>query len=414
LYPVKMNKKSGTYRIIHTADWHLGKTLHDQSREPEHEHFMSWLLEEIKELEADALVIAGDVFDSGLPPQKVIRHWFDFVNRLKDGTHCNLVVIGGNHDSPSQLESAGPILELLNVRVDGKIRELPKDRILFLPSGENPKVMIAMVPYLRDADLRVSVFGESSNEVQSKVEQGIRSKYQECEEAAETFDCPLIATGHLTVSGMKVSDSERKIIGGIDGVSSDLFSGKFDYVALGHLHRPQSPDGKRIHYSGSPIPLSFSEAKDKKQIRVIDVNDDGVSSFGVDIPLIRRLAQLTVSYNQMESAFVEFDPPSEKLETWVEVKVKDPTFSGNLSEEVRELAKDADYKILKVLPERSNSSNEAEENGDISGFQLDVNHPEKIFSERLQQGGIEENDQVRLMKLFEELVRIEKEEGTEL
>lgn len=130
--------------------------------------------------------------------------------------------------------------------------------------------------------------------------------------------------------------------------------------------------------------------------------------------MIRRLAQLTVSYNQMESTFVEFDPPSEKLETWVEVKVKDPTFSGNLSEEVRELAKDADYKILKVLPERSNSSNEAEENGDISGFQLDVNHPEKIFSERLQQGGIEENDQVRLMKLFEELVRIEKEEGAEL
>ena len=406
-----MIKPKNSYRIIHTADWHLGKPLHDLSRVQEHDMFLDWLLDKIKELDADALLIAGDVFDSGLPPQKVLKQWYGFVKKLKQLGDCRLVVIGGNHDSPLQLESATPVLELLDVRVDGRVKEDPADRILFLPDSENPQVAVAMIPYLRDADLRVGTFGEDSNEIRMKVEKGIRQKYEESARVLGQYSCPAVATGHLTVSGMKNSDSEQAIIGGIEGVSHELFPERFGYVALGHLHRPQSPDGHRVRYSGSPIPLSFSEAEDKKEVRVLDVTPDGIENSSLSIPPSRNLVQLVVAYDDMERSIREFSPESHDLRTWVEIKVKNPTFTEKLNEEVREIAK-GEYEVIKVVPDRGDEADQGIRDWDETDYEFILNDPRKVFERLLQDRGVQEGEEhARLTELFEYVLRKEQEDG---
>jgi len=407
-----MIKLKNSYRIIHTADWHLGKPLHDLSRVQEHEKFLDWLLDKVKELEADALLIAGDVFDIGLPAQKVLRQWYDFVKKLKQVEGCRLVVIGGNHDSPLQLESATPVLELLDVRVDGRVKEDPVDRILLLPDSENPQVAVAMIPYLRDADLRVGTFGEDSKEIRRKVGEGIGQKYEESARVLDQYSCPAVATGHLTVSGMKNSDSEQAIIGGIEGVSHKLFPERFGYVALGHLHRPQSPDGHRVRYSGSPIPLSFSEAEDKKEVRVLDVTPDGIENSSLPVPPSRNLVQLVVAYDDMERSIREFSPESYDLRTWVEIKVQNPTFTENLNEEVRAIAK-GEYDVIKVVPDRGEEAEKEIRNRDEADYEFILNDPSKVFECLLNDRGVQEGkEQERLTELFESLVRIEREEGS--
>ncbi len=260
-------KPAGAFRILHTADWHLGKLLNDQSRDEEHERFLDWLLEFVAENSVDAVLLAGDVFDTANPPQSALARYYDFVSGLFRQGNCALVVIAGNHDSAAQLEAPKGVLSSLKTHVVGFLAEEPKARILGLPSDENPRVAVAMIPFLRDRDLRVGKAGESADEIRAQVLAGITSRYEEAAAAAVGLKCPVIATGHLTVLGASTSDSERDIhIGGLGAVTSGSFPEVFSYVALGHLHRPQATDASgRVRYSGSPIALSFSEVADEKR-----------------------------------------------------------------------------------------------------------------------------------------------------
>jgi len=233
-------KPAGSYRLLHTADWHLGKMLASQSREAEHSAFLSWLLDAVQEHQVDAVLLAGDVFDAANPPESARRQYYDFVSKLFALGSCKLVVIGGNHDSATQLESPQKVLRPLNTEVAGGLAVAPADRILFLPNAEDPEVAIALVPFLRDRDLRVGTAGETASEIQSGVVAGIERVYAETAAALGKVRCPAIATGHLTVANSKTSDSEREIhIGGLGSVTPEIFPKAFAYVALGHLHCPQ-------------------------------------------------------------------------------------------------------------------------------------------------------------------------------
>ena len=238
-------KRPGAYRILHTSDWHLGKMLNEQTREPEQRLFLEWLLDRVVELEVDVVLVTGDVFDTGNPPQSAEALYYDFVATLHRRSRASLVVIAGNHDSVNQLEAPRQVLKALRTHVQGAVDASPEDRLLVLPSREDPKVAIALVPFLRERDLRHGTAGESESLVRAEMGDGIARIYRETAEAvaAAGLDCPVIATGHLTVAGASTSDSERKVhIGGLSAVGSTIFPDAFSYVALGHLHRPQSPD----------------------------------------------------------------------------------------------------------------------------------------------------------------------------
>ncbi len=350
-----MSKKpADAFRVLHTADWHLGKMLNEQSREEEQKLFLQWLLQQVGELEVDAVLVAGDVFDTANPPQSAEALYYDFVAALHRETRASLVLIAGNHDSANQLEAPKRVLKALRTYVHGAVADESADRLLLLPSADAPKVAIAMVPFLREKDLRMGKSGDNEAAVRKEIIAGITRVYEETAKAAKSakISCPVIATGHLTVAGSSSSESERDIhIGGLGAVDSRVFPDAFAYVALGHLHRPQAPDkAGRVRYAGSPIALSFSEVDDKKEVRILDVTKGGVDQSSVAIPVFRKLVQLKTSLSSLErdlAAQAKVKPGI--LTTWVEVVLAGSTGLNDANSQVQALAHGQPFEVLKVM-----------------------------------------------------------------
>lgn len=417
LTPETIAKPIGSYRLLHTADWHLGKLLNDQSRDDEHARFLEWLLKVVVEQEVDAIILAGDVFDSANPPQSALARYYDFVSELYRQGACTLAVIAGNHDSATQLEAPKQVLSALNVHVSGFLAESVEKRILLLPDETNPRVAVAMLPFLRDRDLRVGKAGETAEEIRSQLAAGISNCYEETANAATHVKCPIVATGHLTVVGASSSDSEREIhIGGLGAVSSDTFPSEFSYVALGHLHRPQAMDAAgRVRYSGSPIALSFGEAGDVKEVRILDVSDSGVSQYGLPIPVFRKLKQIRTTQAELEQTLASFDLKSEELRPWLEVIVEDAALEQDLVERVRVLAQGKAFDVLKVLRGKSAPviGMAAGEATDEEAIESLLDDPERVFDHLLGDHTLLCEDEIGLLKTaFAVLVDLDKQSET--
>ena len=350
-----MSKKpADAFRVLHTADWHLGKMLNEQSREEEQKLFLQWLLQQVGELEVDAVLVAGDVFDTANPPQSAEALYYDFVAALHRETRASLVLIAGNHDSANQLEAPKRVLKALRTYVHGAVADESADRLLLLPSADAPKVAIAMVPFLREKDLRMGKTGDKEAAVRKEIIAGIARVYEETAKVAKSakISCPVIATGHLTVAGSSSSESERDIhIGGLGAIDSTVFPEAFAYVALGHLHRPQSTDkAGRVRYSGSPIALSFSEVDDKKEIRLLDVTGKGITQSSVPIPVFRKLVQLKTSLETLDKDLAaQAKVKAGELPTWVEVVLSGHTGLNDANSQVQALAHGQPFEVLKVM-----------------------------------------------------------------
>lgn len=406
-----MSKKpADAFRILHTADWHLGKMLNEQSREEEQKLFLAWLLKQVVELEVDVVLVAGDVFDTANPPQSAETLYYDFVAALHGSTSASLVLIGGNHDSANQLEAPKRVLKSLRTHVHGAVAEAPADRLLLFPSVDAPKVAIAMVPFLREKDIRMGRSGDTEAAVRKEIVAGIVRVYEETANAAKEakIACPIVATGHLTVAGSSSSDSERDIhVGGLGAVDSTAFPDAFAYVALGHLHRPQSTDkAGRIRYSGSPIALSFSEVHDKKEVRLLDVDGQGVAQSSVPIPVFRRLIQLKTSLATLEgdlAAQAKVSPGV--LTTWVEVVLSGHTGLNDANNQVRTLAHGQPFEVLKVMLADAPRINGAGV-GQDSDAQLEgmLDDPHQVFDHLLKQyADIPEEEKAKLRLVFRKI-----------
>lgn len=406
-----MDKK---YRILHTADWHLGKLLNDQSRDAEHEMFLEWLLAVVKKEQIDAILVAGDIFDTANPPQSALQRYYDFVSRLFAQGDCQLIIIAGNHDSAAQLEAPKGVLNSLKTHVVGFLPEDPSERILYLPEAENPQVAIALIPFLRDRDLRVGRAGESAEEIRAQLSEGISARYAETAEAIKEakVKCATVATGHLTVVGSETSDSERDIhIGGLGSVTPGHFSETFDYVALGHLHRPQATDDRgRVRYSGSPIALSFSESKDKKEVRILDIADGKIEQSSLPIPVFRKLSQIRTNTAELEKSVTDFSEKAGELRTWVELIVEDALLEDDLTERVSALISDRDFDVLKVIRGRSDTlvGMSVEEVSDDEAIESLLDQPVRVFEHLLDQQEQFSDQEVEELKLaFARLVELE-------
>jgi len=409
-------KPANSYRVIHTADWHLGKLLNDQSREEEHERFLSWLLELADEAAADAIIVAGDVFDSANPPQSAQSRYFNFVSALHKRSGCALILIAGNHDSATLLEAPKQALRALNVHIAGHLGEDPASRLLPLPSAEDPRVVVALLPFLRDRDLRTARAGETAEDIRSQVTEGIKTRYEETA-AAAAQGIPLLATGHLTVDGTRTSDSERDIhIGGLGAVTPGIFPSAFHYVALGHLHRPQEARGHdKIRYAGSPIALSFSESEDTKEVRVLDIANGKVAQHAVPVPVFRRLAQLRTTRAELARDVAAFAPSGGELPTWVEVIVEDAGPADDLVELVRTASQGKDFQVLKVVRGRTAApaglmAGEATDDEALDGL---LENPSRVFEHLLEeQEGLAKEEAEKLKIAFQELRElVNQEEG---
>lgn len=404
------------FRVLHTADWHLGKTLHEQDRTEEHLYFLKFLLQTIKEHKIDALIIAGDIFDSTNPAPTALRLYYEFLADLYHQTNCAVIVTSGNHDSPAQLEAPKEVLKALNIHVVGVVPPNLNDALILLPSTEKPRLVVAALPFLRDKDLRTSQLGQTQDEIRKNIQEGIRKRYHDMEQAAKAKQAEgiaLIATGHLTVLGAHKSESERENIhiGGIGAVQTDVFPESFSYVALGHLHRPQKVGNQEhFRYSGSPIPLSFSELTDKKEVRLLEFsNGKLISNSACEIPLSRQLFQLKTSYEDLEKTLNQFNPEPSILPPWVELLVDTDQASGNLRETIDKLTLDKPYKVIKISITTEMSYDGLKASETLTEYSLGdlLGDPREVFSQRLDQAHIEDADEREsLMVAFTEVYEL--------
>ena len=319
-------------RVLHTADWHLGQHfLTGQERLTEQQTFLNWLLEAVQTHGVDALVIAGDVFDTTSPSHAAQELYYTFLVKMQATVCRDIVVVGGNHDSPTLLNASRQLLRQLRIHVIGGVPTDPTEQVLSLAeTNGRPGLVVCAVPFLRDRDIRLAMAGETPDERQIRIRQSIAGHYAGLADSAAVQrlreqDVPVLATGHLYAAGGEAREgAERDVhIGGLGLVGAEHFPAAFDYVALGHLHRPQVVGGRaHIRYSGSPVPLSFTEANDRQQVLLLDFEGAGTPVItALLVPVTRRLQRFHGTLDEVEADILAFDNAAFQLVAWADVLV---------------------------------------------------------------------------------------------
>lgn len=379
-------------RILHTADWHLGARLIERDRLAEHAAFLDWLIDTLRAEKIDALLLSGDVFDAANPPQDAVALYFDFLKRLADLKTVKAIITGGNHDSASHLNAPRDLLRRFDVHVFG---HAGADNLVDLGG-----CVVAAVPFLRERDLRQATAGETLASVHGQICTAIRNHYaaQLASARALSQGRPVLAMGHLTVLGASTSDSEREIhIGNLDSIDAEIFDG-FDYTALGHLHRPQRVASRdNLRYSGSPIPLSFSEAADAKSVVIIETA--GMKVETLSIPVTRQLIRVKAARATL-AANLDNVPAG----SWAEVTVKLDVPEPDLDRQVREAAAGR-FEALKVLADLPISETAPWQ---AKAPTLHDLQPRDVFRELLTEKQIEGDE---LSTVFEELLALREEKS---
>lgn len=351
-------------RLIHTADWHLGHTLHGVSRQLEHQQFLDWLLAELLDKQADALIVAGDIFDSANPSAAAQAQLYEFlVNAKTQQPELNIILVGGNHDSATRLDAPSSILNALGVVMVGGLQRDNQRGIdwqrLIVPltnaAGE-VKAWCGAMPFLRNADL------PSSESEEDALVAGVKTLYDELFTRLQSHAKhgeSLIMTGHCYMVNGNVSElSERKILGGNQhALPVELFPKAIAYVALGHLHLAQKVGANsHIRYSGSPIPLSFDESHYVHSVLQVDVKEgQGAEITKLKIPRHIELLRLPNSKDfatlsdvlaQLES--LELNAVHESQHPFVELRIKLDKPEPSLRQQIEEVIARLPVRLLKI------------------------------------------------------------------
>lgn len=290
-------------RILHTSDWHLGLQTGMVSRLPDQEAFLKWLTGLIVEQKVDALVVAGDIFDSMQPSAEALAAYYRFLAALPATGVRHVVVVGGNHDSPSRLEAPKDVLAALNVRVVGTIGST-EDRLghLVVPlrrrGCEDPSVVCLAVPFVHEYRLGVRTTDSDAERVAEAFAKRFGDLYGGLVDLAEEMfpGRPVIATGHLNVGDVRRDDYRDPIhqVGFIGALPPRVLDRRIVYGALGHIHRAFPVADGRIWYSGSPFQVSVSDDARHRKVLRVDVPEDGgpVRVTPLPVPVFRELCLL--------------------------------------------------------------------------------------------------------------------------
>ncbi|WP_367278114.1 exonuclease SbcCD subunit D C-terminal domain-containing protein [uncultured Photobacterium sp.] len=305
-------------KILHTSDWHLGHQLHGYNRDYEHQAFLDWLADTLEQQQVDALLVAGDIFDTANPPASAWRMLYRFMARLaKSMPQLNVVMIGGNHDSPSKLDAPHELLKAFDLHMVGGIHRDETGRLdhhrMLVPLtdklGEQAAWVLA-VPFLRSADLRTEDLGEDDD----RLIKGVETLYAEMTQVAreqKTSYQALIGMGHAYMASGKLSEmSERRVLGGNQhALPASIFADDISYVALGHLHLAQRvAKQEHIRYSGSPLPLSMSERGYKHQVVLVELDGEQVAEIEpLPIPRVVDMLKVPASPAPLEQVLDELE-----------------------------------------------------------------------------------------------------------
>jgi len=405
-------------KILHTSDWHLGSSLCGHKRYEEYEDFFCWLDALIRKEQIDAVLVSGDIFDTGTPGNRALELYYRFLNRVTAIPGLQAIVTAGNHDSPSLIDAPQALLKHLRIHVCGSITEHAEEEIVEITGRDRKSsLIVCAVPYLRDRDIRLSEPGESIEDKTRKLEEGVEAHYREVTGLARekrermTGQVPIVAMGHLFVSGGKTVDGDgvRELyVGNLARIRAETLCDGIDYLALGHLHVSQKVSGcDTIRYCGSPIPLGFEDADQQKQVVIVEFGPGRPAVRTVPVPKFRDIRTLKGDLPSIEheiGSLINLHHP-----VWLKVIFSGSHSPSAVQAELRELTKGTEIEILRIRPFENETAVIV---SDDTGETLEDLSETEVFRRCMEAGDIPEEDRKELTDAFAEILQDIHEEDT--
>ncbi len=450
-------------RVLHTSDWHLGLNSGRVSRLEDHARYLKWLIEFLKREKIDALVVAGDVFESMQPSNEALKLYYSFLTQVSQSDLGQVVIVGGNHDSSAVLDAPKSVLDLLSVYVVGGLPPQADEQIdsLIVPLRSRhqhgallppPEVVCVALPYIHEYRLGVRTTDDDQKAVRAELVRRFSELYSRCAaRAAELYPgLPLIATGHLTVGKSSDADYPRPIhaVGTLDALPASIFDARFSYVALGHIHSLRAVESGRVYYSGTPVATHFAEAKTQRRMILLEFSPEqggqetgpikgspnGASPQIREIRVPQPRALVSISGERLEvfeqlrqwqssgqlpgtqqeisagaqETQVDLEPLRPLLSLKIGLSSPEPGLSEKLEAELALFA-EGSRPLLVELKEYLISTPEALEQGGQPGLTLTDYSPAEVFGKLLLSKGEQEKEQL-LLNAFASLQSVSKEE----
>lgn len=254
-------------KILHTADWHLGRALRGVSLLDDQAHILNQIFDTVVERNIDVLIVAGDIYDKASPAEASVKLYSDFIERIYEETEAAIVVIAGNHDSGQRLGAVTKLFDKTRILIRGPLENNEPPLLL---EDEHGSVAFSALPYGEIYSARRVFEDETIRTPEDVLRHQIEAAHKEIPEGARW-----VIVAHAFVTNCQPSESERRLaVGSVEMVSNSIFDGA-DYVALGHLHRPQNAGSETIRYSGSPLAFGFDEADTQKSMTIFDLEAGG-------------------------------------------------------------------------------------------------------------------------------------------
>jgi exonuclease SbcD len=401
-------------KILHTSDWHLGRSLYGRKRYEEFSAFLDWLAQTIEDEKVDALLVAGDVFDTSTPSNRAQELYYRFLCRVAASCCRHVVVIAGNHDSPSFLNAPKELLRALNVYVVGSVTDVLDDEVIVLHKDGKPEAIVCAVPYLRDKDIRTVEPGETIDDKNAKLVEGLKNHYTDvcgiAEQKRTEFEnaghdgIPIVAMGHLFTAGGKTFDGDgvRELyVGSLAHVGEEVFPSSIDYLALGHLHVPQAvSSAEHIRYCGSPIQMGYGEAKQEKKVVLIEFNSTTPIIQEFPVPCFQQLVRIVGSLDDIHAKLEELK--KEESAAWLEIEYSGSDIIGNLREMLDEAIADSAMEIRRIhnrhVMDRVMSTIAKEET-------LDDLDTSDVFTRCLETFDVPDEDREELTASYNEIIK---------
>ncbi|BHH84013.1 exonuclease SbcCD subunit D C-terminal domain-containing protein [Desulforhopalus sp. 52FAK] len=348
-------------KLLHTSDWHLGRALYGRKRNEEFSGFLTWMIDTLSREKIDVLLIAGDIFDTTTPSNWAQNLYYEFLTMAQQTGCRHIVITAGNHDSATFLEAPAGILKTMNIHVIGAISDNIDREIIAITNDKGDlQLIVCAVPYLRERDIRFTGPGETVEEKSLKLVTGVEEHYTNLIRnavhlrAAAHTSVPIIAMGHLFAAGGQsvTGDGVRELyVGSLAHVPASIFPQEIDYLALGHLHSSQLVGQREtMRYCGSPLPMSFGEAKTTKKVIIVEYTSRVNQIETLDVPSFQHLEQLSGSLEQLLMELERLKELNKSI--WLEIQYTGEEIVPSLQEDLRQAISGSQLEILRIVNTR--------------------------------------------------------------
>lgn len=362
-------------KILHTSDWHLGKKLFKQDRIEEHQSFLNWLFDTAKEHQIDALLVAGDIFDSPNPPNYALKMYYDFLAKISN-QNISVYIISGNHDSSGLIDSTNAILREKNIFTTTCLdRDISKHCFKIWNKDKSFYIKLKSLPYFRNYEI-LDWIKSDHDIVDIDHEMKIKLITSELKNFFQTWpndykdDFPSILMAHHLFGNFIEAGSEQALsLSGMDSIPSDLIK-NFNYAALGHIHKTQYISKEPpIVYPGSPIAMRFSESNNKS-ISILSCDEKSINHDFITIPVFVPLVQLKTTLSKLNNEIEQIYQNYKDQKTYLEIVLEIDEPVTGLTEMLREKFSETNIILLSFSPQFKYDMQDSFSSNQVNSYQL--------------------------------------------